>query len=49
MRGGFDPDRRQNGIHRGGFDRGGRQYQRSRNSESWDDEGMITCSVLKII
>lgn len=49
MRGGFDLDRRQNGIYRGGFDRGGRQYQRLRNSEFWDDEGMIICLVLKII
>ncbi|XP_048776485.1 GRB10-interacting GYF protein 2-like isoform X2 [Ostrea edulis] len=40
-RGGFDPDRRQNGIHRGGFDRGGRSYQRSRNSESWDDDEIL--------
>nr|XP_022340594.1 GRB10-interacting GYF protein 2-like isoform X2 [Crassostrea virginica] len=40
-RGGFDPDRRQNGIHRGGFERGGRSYQRSRTSESWDDEEIL--------
>ncbi|XP_061162750.1 GRB10-interacting GYF protein 2-like [Saccostrea echinata] len=40
-RGGFDADRRQNGIHRGGFDRGGRSYQRSRTSESWDDDEIL--------